>query len=434
MKILLPWPLSVLFSRRALVNNPKQLHARTIYVSNHPSSFMDPLVIAALTRPSIFFMTRADVFTKITKPLFWGAQMLPIYRQLDGGDGAKKNEVIFNQCAKLLKNGRNLLIFSEGFTDDVFIRRLKPIKKGAVRIGFQSLEKINWKKKIYIQAIGCNYSDPKLMRSDLLISYADKICMNDYKEQYLEDPNKTINELTKEVESLMQEQITHIKDLEIAPFHEQVMKITRKGMNALNFDKAIPLKKRWKYSQSLAIWLNNNYKDLDKLDEIQSTTETYFNRLEEISISESMIFWKKENPKGSRKSELNRFLLLLPLAIIGALHCAIPYLWTKKFTEKTMKRPVFWSSVKLFLGELTIAVFNIILLAVIYNLTAINGWFFVAYFFSIGITGPIAYIAMTHWKRYKEKGRINQMDLSSIIEQRKSLEAKLKLFLPEEFH
>ena len=159
----LKYSFRLFFSAIKTVNSRRKFLGRTIYVSNHPASFFDPLVIAGLQLPIVFFMTRADIFTKISKPFFWAFHMLPIYRQQDGGDTVAKNEKIFRKCSRILSQGRNLLIFGEGFTDDVFIRRLKPIKKGAVKIGFSTLENMNWKKNVYMAAIGCNYTNPLKM-------------------------------------------------------------------------------------------------------------------------------------------------------------------------------------------------------------------------------------------------------------------------------
>jgi 1-acyl-sn-glycerol-3-phosphate acyltransferase len=164
------YSLRIYFRTIQLINNPKQFFGRTIYVSNHAAAFMDPLVVGALGRPIVFFMTRADIFNKWTNPFLWMAHMLPIYRQLDGENTKFKNDKVFNRSARILQGGRNLLIFGEGFTDDEFKRRLKPVKKGAIRIGFYTLQKYNWKKKVYVAALGCNYSSPNLLRSDLLIS------------------------------------------------------------------------------------------------------------------------------------------------------------------------------------------------------------------------------------------------------------------------
>lgn len=436
MKLFLVYPMSVYYKRRKTVNSPKQLFGRTIYVCNHASSFMDPLVIAGFNRPSVFFMTRSDVFTKFSKPFFWAAQMLPIYRQLDGKDATKKNEAIFDRCVKILSFGRNLLIFGEGFTDDTFIRRLKPLKKGAVKIGFTTLEKTNWKKKIYLCAIGCNYSDPKEMRSDLLISYSEKICMNDYKAEYEENPNKVVSDLTRRVELLMQAQITDNRKIELAPTHENILKITRKGINFPNFDKNIPLIKRWDYSRKLALWLNSDERNQEKLSDIKSKLEKYNETLENSSVSEKLLFWKKQNPTGSRTKEILYLILMAPFALLGAIHAGIPYLWVKSFTEKIMKRPVFWSSVKMFLGVISIAIFNIILLIVLYNVLNLNisGWWYWLYFFiGVGFTAPVFYDWLKSREMYIEKGRINDIDLTDLISKRNQVEKDLLDFLPKDF-
>lgn len=258
------------FRRRATHNSPKEYLGRTIYVSNHAASFMDPLVIASFRKPIVFFMTRSDVFKPLLKPVLWAAHMLPIYRQHDGEDTKGKNEEVFKASSKVLNFGRNILIFGEGFTDDVFIRRLKPVKKGAARIGFTALESLNWKKKVYIAAVGCNYTEPNYMRSDILISTSDKICLNDYKAIYDENPNKAIAEVTRLIEIKMREQITHVEDAKLAPFHENIMQLTRKGMNARSYDKKLSLKERWKYSQKLANWLNEqDIENDEKLNDLK---------------------------------------------------------------------------------------------------------------------------------------------------------------------
>ncbi len=413
---------------------PKQRFGRTIYVSNHAASFMDPLVVAGLTRPIVFFMTRSDVFTTITKPILWGFQMLPIYRQKDGDDAVKKNEAVFDRCSRILKWGRNLLIFGEGFTDDIFIRRLKKVKKGAIRIGFLSLEKVNWEKKIYVAAVGCNYSNPNQMRSDLLISFSDKICLNDYKDAFLENPSKVINELTREIEKRMQAQITHNSIKERASLHERIMILTRRGMNAINFNREIPLEERWKYSQQLATWLNSSERKEEVIKAIDQKTIAYEKLLQKEKVEENLVYWKKNNPTGKRTKEQLKLILLFPFALIGAIQCAIPYFFSKKLAEKMMKRPVFWGSVKLVLGMFTIAIFNIPSTLLFHYYLSLNGWMTFAYFLSIGLTGLSAYIWMTTRKDYLKKGVIKKKDLSLVFKERTDTIKALHHFLPEEFH
>lgn len=112
LKITLPYTTRMYYPRQKIINEPKERFGRTIYVSNHTASFMDPLVVAGLRRPIVFFMTRSDVFTPVTKPILWAAHMLPIYREHDGEDTKGKNAEVFRKCAKVLSFGRNLLILS----------------------------------------------------------------------------------------------------------------------------------------------------------------------------------------------------------------------------------------------------------------------------------------------------------------------------------
>ena len=86
------YPIRLFFPRHIVLNNPKKAHNQTIYVSNHPASFMDPLVLPILTKPVYHFLARADVFSKFTSPIFKNAHMLPIYRQQDGVNTKEKNK------------------------------------------------------------------------------------------------------------------------------------------------------------------------------------------------------------------------------------------------------------------------------------------------------------------------------------------------------
>lgn len=426
----LKYCLRVFYPRQKLVNTPKEYFGSTIYVTNHASSFMDPLVIASLQRPIVFFMTRSDIFTPVMKPILWASHMFPIYRQQDGEDTKGKNEEVFRKCTSVLKYGRNLMIFGEGFTDDVFIRRLKPLKKGAVRIGFTSLEQINWKKKIYICATGCNYSDPGKMRSEVLVSNSDKICMNDYKQQYLENPNKTINELTKHLEKLLQDQLTHIIDKNMAPFHENVMKLTRKGMNADCSDLKIPLKNRWQYSRNLANWFNKNVNESDEtLMMLKTDLEDYFKLLKKFKLEEHIVF-DYIKTKGSRTKEIFYLIVLFPLGVLGVIHCGLIYWLIKRFVEKSFKRKVFWSSVKMLLAMIVLGLANIPVIFIFYKFIYPSYLLGFLYYAGIGVYFLSAYMWIHHLKMYRIKGAMKKINLDKFWKKRAALLERIKELIP----
>lgn len=434
LKVTLHYSLRVFYPRLKLVNSPKKMFDRTIYVSNHAASFMDPLGVAAIRMPIVFFMTRSDVFTTISKPFLWACQMLPIYRQHDGEDTKGKNEEIFKKCTRVLSFGRGLLIFGEGFTDDVFIRRLKPVKKGAIRIGFNSLEAMDWKKKIHVAAVGCNYERPNQMRSGLLISTSEKFCLNDYRKEYKENPNKIINELTRRVEKMMQDQITHVQDKQLAPFHEQIMMLTRKGMNPDSFDRSLTIEQRWKYSQKLAHWMNDqSLEENESLAKFKNSAEGYFKLLKRFRLEENLMFWKANNPGGSRAKEIFNLTWLFPFALLGFIHCGLPYFLVKRFVEKSFRRKVFWGSVKLIMGKIIMGLINLPVIWLFHYFVYPSYWLGFAYYACIGFFWTAAYEWMLNFKRFKQKGAVNKTDLSKLMKKREELFAQMQEVVPGEF-
>lgn len=432
LKFILKYALWVYYPRIRVVNPPKKRFARTVFASNHAAAFMDPLVVAGNQPPIVFFLTRSDVFTTLLKPILWAAHMLPIYRSIDGEDTKAKNETVFKKCYKILKGGRSLIIFSEGFTDDVFIRRLKPIKKGAVRIGFGACESINWKKNIYLQAVGANYANPNTIGSSVVVSNGDPICLNDYKEAYLDNPNKVITELTKELEIEMRAQLTDVRDKKWAPFHEKIMRLTKKGMNAVDSDKSIPLLERWEYSKNLANWINDqNLTKNKELLGLRDQLDSYFDRLKKAKLEEVHVTQHVEN-KWSKVKDILYFIFLFPVFVIGIIHNLIPYKFTKNFVEKSFKRKVFWGSVKMMLGVLIFGVFNILLLTAFNFFLYQNAVFWLIYYFIIPpITGVIAYNYRRKWNNFQVMKKIAQhKKLGELISERQMLIQKITKVIP----
>lgn len=429
--VTLQYTLRIFYKTVRVINAPKEIYGRTIYVSNHAAAFMDPLVVAGLRLPIVFFMTRSDVFTPISKPFLWAAHMLPIYRQHDGEDTKSKNDEVFDKSARVLNFGRNLLIFGEGFTDDTFIRRLKPVKKGAIRIGFYTLEKYNWKKKVYIAAVGANFTSPNLLRSEVLVANSEKFCLNDYKEAYLENPNKTINDLTKKVEHMMQEQITHVANRELAPFHEEIMRTTGKGMHPTESDFSIPLEKRWCYSQKLAQFFNDNNALIVNLQaSLALRLSEHHKKAENWGITYRDIANTSQGKSVSTRNEVAQMTLLFPLIVLNAIHVWLPYWLIKNFVEKSFKRRVFWGSVKLLLGKIIIGLLNIPVIFLFKPLFGISNWWGFTYYLCIGLF----FLGFLYWKKalydFRRKKGLKASSIAEIIKEREELLKEIKTAIP----
>lgn len=431
LKGLLKITLWIYYPRFKVVEREKKNHSRTIYMSNHAASFMDPLTISGLQSTIVFFMTRGDIYKGIMKPVFWAAHMLPIYRQHDNVDTKKENLKSFNRSNRVLSFGRSIIVFAEGFTDDVFIRRLKPIKKGGVRMGFLALEAMDWKKKVYVKAVGVNYSDPNHLGSDCLVKNGEAICLNNYRKQYEENPIGTINKLTRRVEKEMREQITDIRKAELAPFHENIMRLTRKGMNAVDTDKQLGLEVRFTYSKRLADWFNKEkIEENEELMSLKTRIENYFKTLKEKKIEETALY-KVNTNKRRQDLDYPYLFFFFPLMILGEIFTYLPYKFTKSFIEKSFRRKVFWGSTKMLIGAAFVGIYNFILLLIVSLIFKVSlvlllalGTFIVPLLFAIAVNWHKKY------KLHKQMQRISKMDVGEISLEREEILKEIHRLIP----
>lgn len=427
--ITLKYSFLVYFRRIKTLNSPRKFFGRTIYVSNHPASFFDPLVVAALRNPIVFFMTRADVFTKFTKPFLWASHMIPIYRQLDGENTKSKNSEVFDKSAQVLRWNRNLLIFGEGFTDDTFIRRLKPLKKGAVRIGFYTLEKYNWSFPLHIAAVGCNYTDPNLMGSELLIHTSNKILLNEYRQQYEENPSKTINELTKLIEGQLKSLITHVEDKNLAPIHEQVMRVTQKGMYPKELLSGKSLTERYQYSQNLALYFNQNPSKIHE-SPWKDLLEKHLKKCDELGVTAEDMHQMLNIKKIS--SFKNWFVLICttPATVLGLLHTYWLYRPIRRWVEKSFKRKVFWGSVKVVVGTIVFGLVNIPIVIFLSKFLAWHDYFGWIYYFSIGLFFWSFIRWKKAWSEIRRKRGLDESLVKDLIAERMGLLRSIKESIP----
>jgi hypothetical protein len=386
--------IRVFFNKTAVSNPRKKYRDQSINVVNHASAFMDPWVIALLQKPIVFFMTRGDIFKPLINPLLSSAHLLPIFRRAENGaDSAEKNKAVFQKVYDVLDSKRSIMIFGEGYTDDVFVRSLKPLKKGAARMAFGKMEIENWDMNLKIVASGINYVDPNIFRSDVLVVSADPIFVKDYKDLYLENPAKAINVLTDDVQKALQNQLTYLEEPNLTPFLDQIQTITKKGMIHKQVDRSLSLKERWSYSKNTANIINTNYsEEKPQWKNLKLKLDSYFTKLNSNQLSDN---WIKEYSETGKISTTKDWLFLifgLPFFIMGVLHNYLPYIFIKRFVEKSFKRRVFWSGVKFLMGFLIMFLVNLPYLWVFYNLIYASwllAWAYVL-FATVGF-GVIAY-------------------------------------------
>lgn len=138
-----------IFCKQIIVRNRQLLESKgpLLITANHPNALMDAIIIGALFKRSVHYLTRGDVFNRPWKrKLLELLNMVPIYRIRDGIQNLHLNQYAFDKSHAVLESNGIVLIFIEGACKHT--HELQPFKKGAARIAFNC-----WKNGIDLKVM-----------------------------------------------------------------------------------------------------------------------------------------------------------------------------------------------------------------------------------------------------------------------------------------
>lgn len=142
-----------------------------ILAANHPNSFLDAIILAALFCKPVYSLARGDAFvsTFVTR-LLESFNMLPVYRISEGAENLGHNYDTFGRVEKLLLKKQIVLVFSEGRCINEW--HLRPLKKGTARMAFSA-----WQNDIPLKVlpVGINYSNFGYFGKNVIINFGDII-------------------------------------------------------------------------------------------------------------------------------------------------------------------------------------------------------------------------------------------------------------------
>ncbi len=182
-------------------------HGPVIIISNHAASFLDAMIMGVKLRRPMHYYVRSDVFkSRVARYIFGKLHMIPIYsREKDKGE-VHRNADSFNIGEEVLRKGGVLLIFPEGTSR--IERNILPMKKGVSRIALQALEK-GFDLPLVVVPLGIHYSR-HAFRSDLQLTTGDPVPIAHYRDIYLQNPAKAVNQLTEELEGHFEKVVLYV--------------------------------------------------------------------------------------------------------------------------------------------------------------------------------------------------------------------------------
>lgn len=304
-----------------------------ILAANHGNAFLDAtMLVLTLNRP-IWYLARADVFkTAWQRWILKQLHLIPVYRLRDGIDSIEQNKVTFDLCSKLMKEGKALLIFSEG--NALPENRLRPLKKGTARIACQAAEAMNWPDDFHIIPTGINYASHTSFRTEVMLGFGHPIKVNEFKTTYESDAPKGLKSITHAIYHGIIEEMVHIPEREQDNFAFVALSLARGEKQYPIFKYRFDNEGRLDHERAVIA----NFVEKDS-PELRDKLSRFAKRSRELHLPLSLAYARIPKSRA-----LFLFWAFIP-ATIGVLFHAIPMSLAFWFTGKTVRDPQFVSSV-----------------------------------------------------------------------------------------
>ena len=368
LKIITKLALKVYFRKihiKGLEHIPKD--GPLIIVSNHPSSFLDPVSIALFVNREINFLAKGSLFkNKFVAKVLSNLNMTPVYRAQDDSKLLTKNNQVFKACYNKLQANGVLMIFPEGTSEHE--RKLRPIKTGTARIALGAAKENDYNLNVKILPVGLNYTKSSKFRSELFIQFDRPIESKDYFKEHQEFDKKAVKTLTNQIEVRIKNLIVDTDEYE-----SLVEKVESLYRNEMPFEAEEESKfSEVKFSQDIVTGIKYFQKnDPILFHQVKTKIDDYFLTLEEVGVSDKS-FQNKENLNSLRLYSLKTILILFlgfPIWLFGFINSFIPYKLPRIIALKISDSTAFYGALLMGLGTILFTVFYSIMTVLCWSFT-----------------------------------------------------------------
>lgn len=366
-----------------------------IVVSNHPNTFMDPIVIASILPQQVYFLTNGSVFKNpFIAWLLGNMHMIPIYRKEDVKGQMPDNRASFARCFDFLAGKGTLLIFPEG--SSVHERRLRKLKTGTARIALGAEAEHNFNLGVQILTIGLNYSDPIRFRSELFINVDAPITVNGYKAAYATDPVEAVNQLTEDMRICLEKHIIVTRNQEEDMLARSIETVYKSRLvKELNFNEEEP-EHEFKLTKDILEAIRFfEEKAPDRVRAIEAKLTDYQIDLQHLGLQEEN-FQRKTSRYGFLNSLLSGIYLLLgfPVYGYGLINNYIPYIIPSKVARLITKDEVYIAPIMMTAGIFSFSFCYILQIISFHQFISNSGWLTAAYVVSLPVSG---FFVLYYW-------------------------------------
>ena len=361
-------------------------------VANHPSTFMDPIVIATMLKREVYFLAKGELFKgSFLKWLLARFNMIPVYRKQDDVSQMNKNQDTFIKCFEHLEHGGAILIFPEGTS--ITERKLRPVKTGAARIVLGAEARNNFSLGTKIITIGLNYNDPHKFNRDLFINIDTPIKVKDFEKEYLDDEIKGAQDLTEQIRIQLEKSIIAIDDAQTDALVKDVemlykyKRLKELGINHDDTEADFHLSK--KIVDAVNFFLEHQPARADKM---RKRLRSYIRHLKQIGITDVDLEKNKKNKSSflSNIQALFNAVIGFPIFIYGLINNYLPFEIPAWIARKVSTEIEYRGAIGMVAGFFTFAIFYTVQIILVWEYSdSIAFTFF--YAINLPVSGFFAY-------------------------------------------
>ncbi|MCG8576362.1 MAG: lysophospholipid acyltransferase family protein [Flavobacteriales bacterium] len=319
-----------------------------IFVANHPSAFMDPIIIASHVRPQIYFIAAGEYVGKGIKGWFLKTffHMIPVYRPTTRPEETHKNADMFRNCFKHLASRSSLLVFPEGVSKTEL--KIKPLKTGTARIARGAELEQEMKLGLTIIPIGLNYSNPHQFRSDLYVKIGNPIVVKDFISSDDSAEVTEVQELTAEIEKRIKQCVLHVDTEENESILRKIEAIYSRNLKD-ELDIEFSDQKREFQVQKEIIQALNYFETYQKseFESFRNQLNDFFDDLQNLGLHHRGL---RSNSRTLQTARTIQMILGFPFFLAGSVLNFVPYMMVELLNRRLKVNETFQGSMILASG------------------------------------------------------------------------------------
>lgn len=396
--------LRMYYSEIKVINREMLAHdGPKIIICNHPNTLIDAWLIGTQLGEPAYFITKGVFFnSKWKKKMLRSLNMIPINRAGESRTSGVENKDTFEECYRLLGEGKTIVIFPEGTS--TMELQLRELKTGTARIALEAEKRYEGKLNLKVIPVGLLYTQGEKFRSKILIQAGKGVFVNHYLEEYEANSSQASRQLTNVFRSMLEKVLVTTQNLDQENMILSLEKILKSKyrnpshdvQEDVQFTKQI--RDRMELLHLVAPW---------KVISIQKKMTEVEWMLDRLEIQSDFLDrrWRTRMFLRQILFSIIGILIGLPVYLYGLIHNIIPYLITDWSIPKITKDKEYYAPLGILLGLFLypLMYFSWILLA--HHFCGLNWWQLSLYFVSLPISGMLAYHLAKYMRHIAQKAR-----------------------------